>query len=154
MSPANDDFTMIFNEHYSGLCRFLDCLVGGREQTAQDLAQESFMRLYRLGPDFLPAGEARFWLYRVARNLALNELKRRHTRNRLLGAVVEIFRQHAPNPEEQLQNEERRALVLSLLKRLPEHQRAALLLREQEAMSYRDIARVLGISESKVKVDI
>jgi RNA polymerase sigma-70 factor (ECF subfamily) len=41
-----------------------------------------------------------------------------------------------------------------MLKNLPEQQRAALLLREQEELSYTEIARVLGVSESKVKVDV
>ena len=45
-------------------------------------------------------------------------------------------------------------MVLDLLQSLPEYQRAALLLREQSEMSYREIARVLDVSESKVKVDI
>ena len=41
-----------------------------------------------------------------------------------------------------------------MLKEIPEHQRAALLLREQEEMSYREIAGVLGVTEGKVKVDV
>jgi RNA polymerase sigma-70 factor (ECF subfamily) len=53
-----------------------------------------------------------------------------------------------------LEAAERKELILGLLKHLPEHQRAALLLREQEEMSYREIAEVLGVSEAKVKVDV
>ncbi|HYL99220.1 MAG TPA: sigma-70 region 4 domain-containing protein, partial [Blastocatellia bacterium] len=45
-------------------------------------------------------------------------------------------------------------LLKRLLAQLPEHQRAALLLRELEEMSYQEIAKVLSVSESKVKVDI
>jgi RNA polymerase sigma factor (sigma-70 family) len=58
------------------------------------------------------------------------------------------------DPEENLEHAERRQIILKLLKSLPEQQRAALILREQEEMSYREIAQVLNISESKVKVDI
>lgn len=154
MARDNEEFTMIFNEHYRSLCRFLECLMGGRAEIAQEIAQESFLRLYRLERDDLPAAEARFWLYRVARNLALNELSKRWTRHKLLSKVSEAFRRKTPDPEENLEHAERRAIVLNLLESLPEQQRAALLLREQEEMSYREIAHVLNITESKVKVDI
>ena len=155
MARDNEDFTMIFNEIYPGLCRFLECLIGARSAgtTAQDIAQESFMRFYRQD-EKIPAAEARFWLYRVARNLALNEMSRGRTRQRFWGRVLEIF--HAPqtDPAQALEQTERREILSNLLAALPEQHRAALLLREQEEMSYREIARVLEISESKVKVDI
>ena len=112
------------------------------------------MQLYRTGPESIARGEVRFWLFRVARNFALNELNRRGTRQRLFGKVVEAFRAEAPNPAERLEAAERRVMILGLLKHLPEHQRAALLLREHEEMSYSEIARVLNVSEGKVKVDI
>jgi RNA polymerase sigma-70 factor (ECF subfamily) len=102
----------------------------------------------------LPTAEARFWLFRVARNLALNEISRRETRKRLLHRVRDLFRSHEPDPAEHLELEEQKRVLQRLLKSLPEHQRAAILLREQEEMSYLEIARVLNISESKVKVDI
>ena len=112
------------------------------------------MQLYRTGAERIVREEVRFWLFRVARNLALNELTRRGTRQRLLGKVVEALRTETPGPAERLEADERREMILGLLKHLPEHQRAALLLREQEEMSYGEIARVLNVSEAKVKVDI
>lgn len=155
MTGDDEEFTVIFNDLYPSLCRFLECTLGGGGRSiAQDIAQESFLRLYRARPCSIPCGEVRFWLYRVARNLALNELSKRQTRNRLFGKVVEMFSVRESNPEEMLEQSEHGQIVLDLLKGLPEHQRTALLLREQEEMSYQEIARVLEISESKVKVDI
>ena len=110
------------------------------------------MRLYHTGT--VPQSEARFWLFRVARNLALNELEKGQTRRRLLGRAVEALSPKARSPEREYEAAEGGRIVVEMLKRLPEHQRAALLLREQEAMSYREIAHVLGISEGKVKVDV
>lgn len=129
-------------------------LAGGGHAAAQDIAQESFLRLHREGFEGFPAGEARFWLYRVARNLALNELSKGSTRRRLFARVVEAFTHAGRDPERELEMNEQKGLVLGMLKELPEHQRAALLLREQEGMSYREIAEVLGVSEGKVKVDV
>lgn len=153
MARQNDEFISIFNEVYPNLCRFLECLIGERS-AAQDVAQESFLRLYRFGLYRLPSGEARFWLYRVARNLALNELEKKRTRAKHFERVVEAFSAAPPNPEEAFAQSERRQKVVELMESLPEDQRAALLLREQEEMSYGQIARVLNVSESKVKSDI
>ena len=152
MARDNEEFTMIFNEHYKRLCRFLECLMAGRAEVAQEIAQESFLRLYR--QEELPAEEARFWLYRVARNLALNELSRDGTRHKFFGRVQEIFRRKTPDPEEDYEHAEHCRMVLKLLESLPFGQRAAFILREQEEMSYREIAQVLNITESKVKIDI
>jgi RNA polymerase sigma-70 factor (ECF subfamily) len=154
MADTDAEFAEIFNEFYPSLCRFLECLLGGASGAAQDIAQESFMQLYRTGTEIIAREEVRFWLFRVARNFALNELNRRRTRQRLFGKVVDALRTGAPNPSERLEAAERKELILNLLKRLPEHQRAALLLREHEEMSYSEIARVLNVSEGKVKVDI
>jgi RNA polymerase sigma-70 factor (ECF subfamily) len=157
MARDTEEFESFFHETYPSLCRFLECMLAGgaARASAQDIAQESFLRLHNEGLGRFPAGEARFWVYRVARNLALNELTRAGVRQRLFGRVVEAFsRSGGHNPEQELEMNERRKTVLEMLKSLPEHQRAALLLREQEEMSYREIADVLGVSEGKVKVDV
>ena|ERR1044072_7657639 len=153
MTQANDQFVSVFNEVYPNLCRFLASMLGN-ESAAQDLAQECFLRLHRFGLARLESGEARFWLFRVARNLALNEMEKKQTRLKLVGKIVEIFHPPLPTPEEVLVQSESRARVFDLLHKLPEHQRAALLLREQEEMSYSEIAEVLGVPQSKVKSDI
>jgi len=154
MASNDEEFTMLFQEFYPSLCRFLECLLGGRAELAQDLAQESFLQLHRTAWGTLPAGEARFWLYRVARNFAINEFRKSNTRYRLFDRVVEVMRPKAQNPEEEYETQERKEIVLNMLRTLPEDQRVALLLREQEQLSYRDISNVLNVSESKVKVDI
>ena len=154
MASQDDEFTMLFQDFYPSLCRFLECLLGGRAALAQDLAQESFLQLHRTAWGTLPADEARFWLYRVARNLAINEFRRTNTRHRLFDRVVEAVRPRPRNPEEEYETNERKQLVLEMLQGLPQDQKVALLLREQEQLSYREIGKVLNISESKVKVDI
>jgi RNA polymerase sigma-70 factor, ECF subfamily len=153
MKRDDEEFAEIFNEVYPKLCRFLECLAGSRS-LAQDIAQESFLRLYHTGVGVVPFGEARFWLFRVARNLALNELDKSRRRAGLFQKVQEAFRGRPKDPEAELLLKEDQREIVELLGTLSEPQRVALLLREQEEMSYLEIARVLNISESKVKVDI
>ena len=157
MASQDEEFARFFAECYPSLCRFLACLLGGQgasATTAPDIAQDAFLQLHRTGFENFPAGEARFWLFRVARNLALNELGKRQTRQRLFEKVVDSFRARVAGPQEEFEMAELKTRVLDMLKLLPEDQRAALLLREQEEMSYREIAGVLDISEAKVKVDV
>ena len=154
MASHDEEFTRLFQDFYPSLCRFLECLLGGRAALAQDLAQESFLQLHRTAWGTLPVNEARFWLYRVARNQAINEFRRNNTRHRLFDRVVEAMTPHPRNPEQEYETRERNTLVLEMLQKLPEDQKVALLLREQEQLSYREISEVLKVSESKVKVDI
>lgn len=153
MAQANDEFVTIFNEVHPNLCRFLESLLGN-DGAAQDIAQETFLRLHRLGLSHIAHGEARFWLFRVARNLALNEIAKKQTRVRFIEKIVERFHKPQPTPEEDARQAESRERFLTLLAELSEPQRAALLLREQEEMSYSEIALVLNISPAKVKSDI
>jgi RNA polymerase sigma-70 factor (ECF subfamily) len=153
MASDEEEFTAIFNETYPNLCRFLESLLGNHG-AAQDIAQESFMRLFRKGTDGIPADEARFWLFRVARNLALNEIRNKKRRGGFFDKILEALYPHRPNQAETFEQDESTRLAIEKLQTLPEHQRAVLLLREQEEMSYQEIAEVLNISEGKVKVDI
>jgi RNA polymerase sigma factor, sigma-70 family len=152
MTWDNQTFAAVFNELYPGVCRFLECMMG-RSSSAQDIAQETFVRLLRKGSG-VPAEEIRFWIYRVARNLALNELNRTATRNRLVDDVRTHLNSRVTTPEQEYEQVELNNLLTGLLMLLPEPQRAALVLREQEEMGYAQIARVLNVSESKVKIDI
>ena len=153
MAWDNQEFTAVFNDLYANLCRFLECMLRG-SSSAQDIAQETFVRLYHKGKPNMPADEARFWVYRVARNLALNDLNKMRTRNHLAETVQTMQRPSTLTPGEEYEQAERREILVRLLESLPDHQRAALVLREQQEMSYAQIAVVLSITESKVKIDI
>ena len=156
MARDAEEFARVFEEVYPSLCRFLNCMMAGAggPSAPEDIAQESFLRLHREGLGRFGEGEARFWLFRVARNMALNELSRGRTRHRLVERVMEAFGGAAADPEREYEAAERGEILTEMLRRLPEQQRAALLLREQEGMGYREIAGVLGVSEGKVRVDV
>lgn len=153
MMAEEEEFTRIFEEVYPNLCRFLESMLMDHA-AAHDIAQECFMRLFREGLENINSGEVRFWLFRIGRNLALNELRNTKKRGSFFDKIVEVFYQPRPNQAENFERGERDRIVMAMLATLPEHQRAVLLLREQEEMSYQEIAEVLEVSESKVKIDI
>jgi RNA polymerase sigma factor (sigma-70 family) len=90
----------------------------------------------------------------VARNAALNELRQRRVRGRILSSIGGWFRSQGDSPGTALEIAEASSQMAELLRALPEHQRAVVLLRELEGMSYAEIARVLGITQAKVRVDL
>lgn len=153
MTYDEEEFTRVFTEIYPSLCRFLESLLGNHA-AAQDIAQECFMRLFRQKSKDIKPDEARFWLFRVARNLALNEIRNSKKRGSFLGRIIEAFYAPRPDQAEVYEHDEATRLAIGMLQVLPEHQRAVLLLREQEEMSYQEIAQVLSVSEAKVKVDL
>ncbi len=152
--PLNsENIATVFQENYPSLCRFLESIVG-RGNLAADIAQESFVRLCQTDFGEISTSEIRFWLFRVARNLALNEINRVKIQRGLLNRFADFFIKHEPTPDELLLKKERRTIIREAIDLLPEYQRSTLLLREQEEMSYREIALVLNVSEAKIKIDI
>lgn len=148
----NDDtFAGAYSAFHPQVLRFLRGMLAGRADAA-DLAQEVFLRLHASG-DAAPEGErVRFWLFRVARNLAVNELRRSSIRERLRAFVRPFVT--IEDPHERLERDERQRRLARELARLRPDHRAALLLCEWEEMSYDEIAATLDVSVAKVKSDI
>ena len=128
---------------------------------AEDLAQSAFIQAYRAIDRFNFSSRFITWLFTIARNLALNELRRRsrHPADSLEQSVEteeKTFTQQyedkkSPIPYEDIVKSELLYKVEEALARLPENQRTAITLFQQEDMSYEEIARVLGCSLSATK---
>jgi len=125
----------------------------GSMDDAQDAAQETFLRLYkslnRL-PDIL---EIKSWLYRVTVNVCRDALRKRlrHRTEQFSGPDPASI---APDPELAWMNQERGKLVEMALTTLPEKERAAVVLRDVEGLSTREVAGILGSSEVTVRSQI
>jgi RNA polymerase sigma-70 factor (ECF subfamily) len=150
---TEESFREQFDALYPSLTRYLWSLVGDAE-LAHDVAQEALLRLYTRAPDDLEPEACRFWTLRTARNLCINEMRRRERFRRIRSWLGRTTPRSAAGPHEEHERRERAELQLDILRELPESKRSALLLREQEGLRYTEIAEVLGVSESKVKVDI
>ena len=121
---------------------------------AEDLTQETFLRVYRAAPRYRAEGHFPAWLFRIAGNLARQELRRRRLVSLLLGEPAErpeeVFdSMPAPqsfHPESPLRADAIRRAVAAAMSRLPVRQRLAVLLRYYEEMPTTEIARALGTS--------
>ncbi|HKR08691.1 MAG TPA: sigma-70 family RNA polymerase sigma factor [Gemmatimonadaceae bacterium] len=141
-----ESFRRLFNENYASLFRYLHRLTGDVDY-AEDLAQETFVRLYERGslPD-----NVRGWMAAVAHNLLRDEKRTGARRLRLMQARLPDVHGGGPaSADEQVLADERRRTVRAALDNLSERDRRLLLLRH-EGYSYREIAHAVGVNETSV----
>jgi len=156
-------FELLLHRYRSPLINFLYRMIRNREQ-AEDLAQEVFLRVYRAREDYVPSAKFTTWLFRIATNLALNSVRdTRYQRMELsLDAPVtvdaedgdekamDVAEKH-PNIEQHLIQEARSKMIRHAIDKLPEKQKAAVLLHKYQELDYADISKVLNCSESALK---
>jgi RNA polymerase sigma-70 factor, ECF subfamily len=139
--------------------------LSGNDRQAEDIAQEVFLRAYEHFAQLRTSPSAGGWLKTVTTNLTLNHLSRYRKRWRLFSELRPAAADEdssapefgASQPDELLGNldvEERRVLIDAALRKLPAHQRLALVLYHFEEHSYEEIAEKLGASLAKIKTDI
>lgn len=123
------------------------------ETIAEDLCQETFYKAYRSLETFREV-EASFstWLYTIARNTVLSELRKQK-----MGKISLEDSGYVPQappetiPEQMVLRGEKVDLVREAINNLPEKQRAAIILREYNQLDYQEIANILGQTVSSVK---
>src|SRR5207244_2410 len=164
-SRDDSSFELLLRKYRTPVVNFLYRMVRDAA-TAEDLAQEVFLRVYRARGQYLPTAKFTTWMFRIASNLALNALRDGRYRQ------MEISIDQSPvdysgdgeSDQPALEIADRQASIeLELIRRhradqirravesLPEKQRAAVLLHKYQELDYDEIAGVLGCSESALK---
>jgi RNA polymerase sigma-70 factor (ECF subfamily) len=128
--------------------------IAGSEEEAEDLCHEAFFKMHEKGMVFPSPDDAKYWLIRVVKNAALNYAKRKARERKVYQKAFRVQRQEEEDSAAALLRDETRNEVAALLTRLPEKLRAPLVLKEYGELNYKEIGRILGISESNVKVRI
>jgi RNA polymerase sigma-70 factor (ECF subfamily) len=145
-------FETLFRRYTPRLVSFLARMVPEHAR-AEELAQEVFVRIYKARDRYEPKARFSTWLFGIASNLALNELARAHRRREHPWdepAMVAVPDSEPP-ADESLAAQRTAEQLDRALARIPERQRAALLLRVDEGLSYVEIAEALGVSKANVK---
>ena len=156
-------FELLLQRYRTPLVNFLYRMVRNREQ-AEDLAQEVFLRVYRAREDYEPSAKFTTWLFRIATNLALNSVRdnRYQKLQTSLDApivadaeggderMMEVADEH-PDIEQHLVEEARKKMIRHAIEKLPEKQRAAVLLHKYQELDYGEISKILQCSESALK---
>jgi RNA polymerase sigma-70 factor (ECF subfamily) len=131
----------------------------GDVHRGEDLAQETFVRLYAKRKDYQPSAKFSTYLWRIALNLCYDELRRINRRREISTsddaskAIIELEQFSTPEPEPAvvLEAQERANEVKHALLQLPEIYRTILVLRHYENLKFREIAEVLEIPEGTAK---
>lgn len=113
---------------------------------AEDLTQTFFYRIFRAAGSYQPRAKVSTWLFTIARNLLIDELKKRSRKPK----ETVLPEWDIPDLGNSNISEWNEILAIEL-KKLPENHRTALLLRVQQEWSYREIAEMMNVSEANVK---
>jgi RNA polymerase sigma-70 factor (ECF subfamily) len=120
-------------------------------QDANDMAQEVFLKAYRALPGFRGDSAFSTWLYRIAVNTCLNF---RSARRPPQEELSEHLADGGAGIADRMQEDERSAQVREAVCRLPEKQRATLILKVYHDLTHEEVARVLGASVGTVKANL
>ncbi|MEX1256837.1 MAG: sigma-70 family RNA polymerase sigma factor [Gemmatimonadota bacterium] len=153
-------FGELVNRYDSRLVNFVYRTVGDRER-AQDLVQETFVRVYRHLHRFDQSKKFSTWIYTIASNLAKNELRNRSRNPLVLFQTIKKNwdADHRPlewedeslRPDDLYRKRHLREVVEKAVQELPEHHRIVFVLRELEGRTYEDIAEITETNLGTVK---
>lgn len=157
-SGDEESFGILLRKYRAPMVNFLYRMVRDAA-TAEDLAQEVFLRIYRARKQYSPSAKFTTWLFRIATNLALNSV--RDNRHRQMDVSIDAPAKEDEAPvelparemriDEYMAERDRTAFIRNAISALPEKQRVAVLLHKYEEMDYGEIARILDCSESALK---
>ena len=133
-----------------------------RAEDAEDLAQETFVRMFRALDRYDPERPFTAWLFTIATRLAIDHLRRRRVQTVSLtvtqpGSTEERdidVEDTGLKPDEVTSNAEEERIAQDLIDSLPEHYRIVVLLRHQQDLSYEEIAEALNLPLGTVKARI
>jgi RNA polymerase sigma-70 factor (ECF subfamily) len=153
-------FELLLRKYRTPLVNFLYRMVRD-SASAEDLAQEVFLRVYRSRESYEASAKFTTWLYRIATNLAVNHARdTRHERPENMVNLDEPdsttghtpdLADSTPTIEEDIVRQERLNAIRQKVQALPERQRMAVAMHKYQQMDYKQIAEVLKLSESATK---
>lgn len=146
----DDAFGEIVDRYKDSLVNYLTHLVRSRDR-AEEIAQDAFVRLYRNASNYREQEKLGPYLFRIATNLTVSEVRRARRWNLLLPRLNASTHTNIPAPDAGLVTDEIQRQVQAALEKLPLKYRAPLVLFEIEEWSYEEIATALAVRNGTVK---
>ena len=153
-------FEVLVNRYSGPLFTFIRRFLGGEYDAACDILQQVMLQLYISLPKLRTGEPLKAWLYQVARNRCLDELRRKraiHFSELEKGtdeeeqSLLETMQDLSPLPEEVVERRDVQDTLLKAIRALPPKFRAVVLLRYAAQLSYAEIGRVLHMPEATAK---
>jgi RNA polymerase sigma-70 factor (ECF subfamily) len=156
-------FTCLVTKYKDALTNYLNCMIGDYD-VAVDLSQETFLRVYRNIGRYSNIYQFSTWLYRIATNLAIDEMRFRKRRGRVFYRNVWGVRQGTDDempelqisdvrrgPRDEVLRKESGQVLEDAIRSLPEKYRTAFIMKEIQELPYESIARILECSAGTIK---
>lgn len=156
---SKQSFEALLTKHYPRVLNFIS-RYGIVRETAEDIAQEVFLKVYHSAVQYRPRAKFQTWLLTMVRNAALNALRDGRKNAFSLDEDLQsdegvmkrqLAHPNQKNPQEALIDQERAEIIQAAINGLPENQRWAVLLKRYDNMSYEDIAQTMNCSVMAVK---
>lgn len=152
-------FEKLMAKYYPRILNFIYRFVGNREM-AEDLTQEVFIRVYHSAASYQPQSKFQTWVYTIAKNISLNELRRHKGKFVSLdepqtgeeeGLPRQLEDTKTLDPSQEILQQEKLGMIKAAIQSLPENQRMAVILRRYDDFSYEEIAYTMNLSLEAVK---
>jgi RNA polymerase sigma-70 factor, ECF subfamily len=143
-------FQKVYEEYSDKVYGYL-LLLTGKKEVAEDLTQETFLKVYKHYDQFNGDSQMFTWLVKIARNVAIDYL-RRGNRLRFFSLDKYVVQSCQPSPVEIIVKGEKTTLLYKTIKSLKLSYQEVLILRKIKEFSIKETAMILGWSESKVKI--
>jgi RNA polymerase sigma-70 factor, ECF subfamily len=163
ISGNDGAFTLLVTRYKDSLTNYLNMMVGDYE-IAVDLSQETFLRVYRNIGRYSNVYQFSTWIYRIATNLAIDEMRYRKRRGRVFYNNIWGNRRSADkelpefeitdvrrSPRDEILRKESGRVLGDAIRSLPEKYRTAFIMREVQELPYETIAQVLKCSAGTIK---
>lgn len=157
-------FTQLVTRYKDPITNYLNMMVGNYD-VAADLAQETFLRVYQNISRYSNLYQFSTWIYRIATNLAIDELRYRKRRGQVFyrniwgnrpesDASEEkefVLRDSGRNPSDEMLRKESSQVLSDAIRSLPPKYRTAFIMKEVQEMQYDEIAQILKTSPGTIK---
>ncbi len=158
-SGDNKAFELLMEEHFKKIYN-IAFRIAGNADDASDMTQEVMLKLFRNIGTFNGNSKFSTWVYRVATNTCLDELKKIRRRSAYSidnttdtgdGEILYEVEDTSPTPDIIAEKKELSGIVAKAIKALSDDHRAVIVLRDIQGFSYEETAKILGCSEGTVK---
>ncbi len=153
-------FELLVRRYQDALVNYINHTINDCHR-AEDLAQETFLRVYKSASRYEPRASFKSWLYTIATNLSRNEIRNRARRKTyyledMVDENEDVYHSEFMvdtrfQPDILYEKKERQQIIRKTLKQLPENQRLALTLVTYQELSYEEISEILNCSVGAVK---
>lgn len=163
ISGNDEAFTQLVARYKDSITNYLNMMVGDYD-IAVDLSQETFLRVYRSIHRYSNVYQFSTWIYRIATNLAIDEIRYRKRRGQVFYRNILGNRQSSSkeghefeigdirrNPRDEVLRKETGRVLGDAIRSLPEKYRTAFIMKEVQELPYETIAKILNCSAGTIK---